>query len=226
MGAAVTPTQLIKLYNTLVDRHGRYAGAYRSPRSSADIRAATAFLRWADEREVAPASFLEFRFESSMARHGRHPRLNALPSETLVPVWRDHDGDEREAAAHAKLAKDAGTQLDQHVESLLLLTRADEAVKYPYATTGRARLCLADMRFSGGFHPESRFCPSCAIATECSAELGRIHGFDVVRLRRRQFKGLPPAIIDAARRALERQNRDRARRGEPPLTERPLLPDE
>jgi hypothetical protein len=157
------------------------------------------YLAWAAKAKVDPLRFLEYRFR--VGEHGRYvPKLNQLRSYELAKLFREEWMQDELGAdrAYAKLERRAGTKREQVVKALRLLTPAMEAVKYPYVLRGRHELCLAESGLSGGFHPESRYCPTCPVGVRCAAKLYQVHGFDVVALRAGRLHELPKDIAAAA----------------------------
>ena len=101
-------------------------------------------------------------------------------------------------AALSVLACQAPFPPPSEVKELRVLTRGMEAAKHPYVTTGRHELCLAEIEYTGGFHPASRACTACPIGVRCAAKLYQQHGFDVVSLRAGRLHVLPREIAAAA----------------------------
>lgn len=157
------------------------------------------YLAWCGRQEIDPIAFLDFRFRGS-DHSGYVPRLDQLRRNKLVPLFRaewmqDELGAE---VAYDRLKARAGTREEQTIKALRVLTSGQEAVKYPYALTGRYKLCLTEQELTGGFHPESRYCPTCPEGVRCAAALYQRYGFDVVALRAGRLHALPPKIAAAA----------------------------
>lgn len=160
---------------------------------------ATAYLTWSEAAGVDPLLFLRYRFEA--AKHtGYIPKLHQLRSYQLAEIFKSEwKQDELSlSAAYDRLKAKAGTREQQTVKALRVLTHGHEAAKYPYISTGRWELCLAEINLSGGFHPSSRYCPTCPVAVRCAAELHRTYGFDVVALRAGRLNELPRDVAAAA----------------------------
>jgi hypothetical protein len=158
------------------------------------------FLEWCREQEIDdPLAFLRWRMDC--AKHAGHPvGMEQLRSAVLAGRWKEWaEGRVLEQRQAERLARVAGTQREQAIKALRILTPAMEAAKYPFASTGRHALCLAQpLDYSGGFHPESRYCPSCPLAVRCAARLYEVHGFDVVALRAGRLYALPREVAAAA----------------------------
>lgn len=156
------------------------------------------FLAWCVKAGIEnPLGFLQYRFEA--AEHtGYVPTLIQLRSNHLAELWHsfkeaDHDVQEWSDRMHAK----AGSREKQQLVALRILTPGHEAVKQPYRLQAQEALCLASIELSGGYHPESRWCPQCPKAVECAAALYRAYGFDVVSLRAGRLHALPREVAAA-----------------------------
>lgn len=163
------------------------------------VRSAERYLDWCKGAQIDdPIAFLEYRFES--ARSAGHPvSIRALASEKLAGYWRTWaEGNYLEQKQAEKLTRIAGTRNEQAVKALRILTPGMEAAKVPYVSTSRHALCLAEIDITGGFHPDSVYCPTCPMAVRCAAALYREHGFDVVSLRAGRLNMLPKEIAAAA----------------------------
>jgi hypothetical protein len=156
------------------------------------------YLSWCQQEHIDdPLAFLHYRFQC--ADHTGYPLpLKGICSSAIAKNWREHgEGSSLEAQAYEALVTEAGTPLEQQVRALRLLTRGNEALKAQYQD-GRQELCLTEIDLSGGFHPESRYCPTCPVAVRCAAALYRKHGFDVVSLRAGRLHVLPSDVAAAA----------------------------
>lgn len=160
---------------------------------------AEAYLRWCTAQRIAdPIAFLDYRFQC--ADHtGYVPKTHQLRSNRLAELWHSfREGHHLEQKHGEKLEERAGTVREQTIKHLRHLTAGHEAFKAPYYLSGQPDLCLAQPELSGGYHPESRYCPTCPKAVECAAQLYREHGFDVVSLRAGRLYALPPEVAAAA----------------------------
>ena len=160
---------------------------------------ADAYLKWCEKNGVDdPLAFLHYRFET--AAHGGYvPKLHQLRSVALATIWKEwREGVYLAARQGEKLVAAAGTAEQQLVKHLRVLTRGQEAAKQPYFQNAQSELCLAESSITGGYHPSSRYCPSCPAATRCAAKLYQQHGFDVVGLRAGRLDRLPADIAAAA----------------------------
>lgn len=157
------------------------------------------FLVWCRKQEIdEPLSFLEWRFRCADYT-GYVPHVHQLKSNKLAAQWREwREGEYLEEKRGEDLERKAGSRLEQQVGALKILTAGHEAFKHPYALSGQFDLCLAQSDLSGGYHPESRYCPTCPRAVECATQLHRAHGFDVVSLRAGRLWALPREIAAAA----------------------------
>lgn len=156
------------------------------------------FIVWCREQEIEdPIAFLRWRLER--AEHAGHPiSIKALRSPAFAERWREWgEGISLDDAKAKKLLRQAGSALEQNVKTLRILTPGMEAAKHPYAA-GRSEMCLVETELTGGFHPASRYCPTCPVAVRCAAKLYKQHGFDVVALRRGALYALPREIAAAA----------------------------
>lgn len=157
------------------------------------------YLKWCQGQGVSdPIAFIDYRFEC--ADHtGYVPQVHQLRSNRLAELWRDYrEGCHLEQQRGEKLERRAGSVREQQIKHLRHLTAGHEAFKAPYFASGQASMCLAQPELSGGFHPESRYCPKCPRAVECAAQLYQAHGFDVVSLRAGRLNVLPPEVAAAA----------------------------
>jgi hypothetical protein len=157
------------------------------------------FLKWCRAQQIEdPLAFLDYRFRC--ADHtGYVPHVHQLRSNRLASLWREwQEGEHLEEKRGETLERRAGSHLEQQVASLKILTAGHEAFKAPYAQSGQPDFCLAQIDISGGYHPESRFCPSCPRALACAVQLHRAYGFDVVSLRAGRIWALPREIAAAA----------------------------
>jgi hypothetical protein len=163
--------------------------------------AAEAFLVWAAAESVDPISYLRFRFEAASTR-GYTPGLKRLRSGSMAKLWRSEwqRGERALDEGYQKLKARAGTLEEQAVKELLVLTDGMESAKQPYVRTGDLELCVVESEFTGGFHPASRYCPTCPHAVQCAAALHREYGYDVVALRAGRLHELPQKIAAAAAR--------------------------
>lgn len=193
----VTAGKVLQHYYALRAKRGTRSPAFFRKKAWAH---AEAFLKWCAKTGIEdPLRYLEFWFEVCDYT-GKPPQLHRLRSnnlaETYLSEWQQ---DERAAEdAYTTLKQRAGTREQQAVKALRVLTHGMEAAKYPYASTGRYELCLAEVSLTGGFHPSSRYCPTCPVAVRCAAALYRINGFDVVALRAGRLHELPKHIATAA----------------------------
>ena len=164
---------------------------------------ATAFLKWCSKEKIDdPLGFIRYRFVCGDHR-GYRPKIHQLRSRALAAVWiawraEEMQSQDRVDEAYLKLKAQAGTKEEQFVKSLLLLDRGHESLRSAYARKGKPELCLVETDLSGGFHPDSRYCPTCPMASRCVAKLYKQYGFDVVALRRGDFRMLPAHIAAAA----------------------------
>jgi len=159
---------------------------------------ARAFLAWAEEQGIDdPLRYLVYRFEVG-DHNDRIPNLAQLRSNKLALIYlSDWQQGERDAAdGYARLERRAGSKQEQAIKALRILTSGHEAAKTHYL--GRAELCRAESDITGGFHPESRFCPTCPQAVRCAAQLHKRFGFDVVALRAGRLHHLPKEVAAAA----------------------------
>ncbi len=193
---SVNAGDVLKTYYRLREDRGTRPPTYYRKRC---WEHAEAFLAWCAKQEIDnPLGFLRYRFE--VGDHGRYvPKLNQLRSNKLAEVWRQwREGQQLEDDHAVVLEQKAGTKAEQAIKELRLLTRGMEAAKHPYASTGRHELCLAEVDVTGGFHPESRYCPTCPVGVRCAAQLYQRHGFDVVSLRAGRLHVLPREVAAAA----------------------------
>lgn len=163
--------------------------------------AAEKFLAWCKKQEIDdPLGFIRYRLEC--ADHtGYVLPLKSLCSDKLAEQWRTRaEGHQLEDDAYKALVLEAGSSKEQLVKSLMPLTRGHEAMQAHYAQTGQSELCMAEIDLSGGFHPNSRFCPTCPSAVRCAAALYQKHGFDVVSLRAGRLHAVPREVAAAAAR--------------------------
>lgn len=161
-------------------------------------KVAEQYLQWCDKVGIdQPLGFLEYRFE--VAKHYEAcPSLIQLRSNKLAEQWHEWRGTEYDVQQWSeKKMREAGSIERQQLEALALLTKGQEAAKQPYFERKQLGLCVAELDFTGGFHPESRFCVRCPKAVQCSAALYQRYGFDVVQLRSKRFELLPPKIYKA-----------------------------
>ena len=167
--------------------------------SAKQVALAQRFLAWCKAEEITDVpGYMRHRIEAGA--HAGHPvGLAQLPSARMAELWREwREGEHLEQQRAEKLARAAGTRAEQAVKELRVLTRGMEAAKHPYVTTGRHELCLAEIEYTGGFHPASRACTACPIGVRCAAKLYQQHGFDVVSLRAGRLHVLPREIAAAA----------------------------
>ena len=156
------------------------------------------FLDWAVEQKITdPLRFIDYLFEVGDFNQ-RVPFLNRLCSAKLVAIYlSEWQQGERDAAdGYDRLVRRAGTKQEQTVKALRILTPGMEAAKVHYVR--REELCQAESEVTGGFHPESQFCPTCPQAVRCAAQLYRRYGFDVVALRAGRLYDLPKEVARAA----------------------------
>ena len=159
---------------------------------------AEAYLAWCGKAGVRdPLAFLEYRFEA--AQHtGYVPQLHQLRSNKLAALWKGFKRDEHDVQKWSDDLHDrAGSRRSQLVRQLRILTPGHEAAKQPYASPERRQLCLAELDLTGGFHPDSAFCPACPLAVQCAAQLYQRYGFDVVSLRAGRLHALPRKVTMA-----------------------------
>lgn len=159
---------------------------------------AEAFLAWCRAEGIAdPLKFLAWRWQ--LADEGRRLlEIHRLRSKKLAEAWLRQGGEQRrDVHAHMESVEArTGAIEKQAIRELTVLTRGMEAAKYHYAE--RRHLCVAEIEYTGGFHPESRFCPSCPVAVECAAKLYQAYGFDVVSLRAGRYHAIPRSVLAAA----------------------------
>lgn len=157
------------------------------------------YLAWCAKAGIDdPLSFLEFRFRAGDYA-GHVPMLHRLRSNKLAEKWKQFgQGQLLQEQQGRKLSKQAGSRFQQSVKSLRILTVGMEAAKRPYIERGETDLCMAEMEFTGGYHPSSRFCPTCPSAVACAAKLYQQHGFDVVSLRAGRLYAVPSEVAAAA----------------------------
>lgn len=193
----VTAGKVLQRYYELREKRGTPAPAFFRKRAWAH---ADAFLAFCAKAEIDdPLRFLEYRFE--VADHeGYVPRLYKLRSYRLAELYRSEwkQGERAADDAYARLKEVAGSRAQQAVKSLRVLTHGMERAKQPYAAAGNFALCRAQIGITGGYHPSSRYCPTCPEAVRCAAALYREHGFDVVSLRAGRLHALPQDIAAAA----------------------------
>lgn len=191
---AVQPEEVLREYYRLLK--SPFGGAPKS-----QIPHAERYLAWCRERGIAcPLEWLAFRFECTRGRY--KPRLSTLPSEAVARAWLEcgHEGRALAARRQRDLERVAGDVFVQRVKDLRILTIGMEAAKEPYLCRGEYSECLRSQRYTGGYHPDSKYCPSCPKLLECAAALHREHGFDVVALRLHRFDALPREVASAALR--------------------------
>lgn len=159
---------------------------------------ADAYLKWCAKERLDPLRFLEYLF--ACAAHAGHVvHASRLRSAKLAEHWRQWAEGQRLQQEHGEaLERKAGTRAQQMVKELRVLTPGMEAVKQPYVAAGKYELCVAQPDLTGGFHPESIYCPRCPRAVECAARLYHTYGFDVVSLRAGRLQYLPAEIAAAA----------------------------
>lgn len=158
---------------------------------------AETFLAWCKKEGIGdPIAFLEWRW--GLADEGNYLlEIHRLRSKKLAHAWLEQGGEGRQAevARMVDVERRTGSIAKQAIQELRILTVGNEAAKYQYPD--RRRLCMAEMDYTGGYHPESRYCPTCPLAVECSAQLYARHGFDVVSLRAGRLHALPQEIAAA-----------------------------
>ena len=161
---------------------------------------AEGLIAWAAEQGIKDVlRYLDFRLEVGDFNE-RIPNLAQLRSNKLAEIYlSDWQVGERAAAdGYERLKRRSGTKQEQAVKALQVLSPGHEAAKVHYV--GRAELCRAesDLSGTGGYHPESRYCPVCPQAVRCAAQLYQTHGFDVVALRAGRLRDLPKEVAAAA----------------------------
>ena len=159
---------------------------------------ANAFLAWAAEQELDdPLRYLDYRFAVG-DHNGRIPNIAQLRSVKLAALYRSEwkQGGRDAADGYDFVKRRSGTKREQAVKALRILTGANEVAKSHYV--GRAELCRAQSDMTGGYHPESRYCPTCPQAVRCAAQLHQTYGFDIVALRAGRLKYLPKEVAAAA----------------------------
>jgi len=194
----VSAGDVVREFYRIRHEHGGKAPPVGWAKARAEVPASQ-FLAFCQREEIDdPLAFIRWRLDG--AKHAGHPiAISHLCTPAFAERWREWgEGLSLQDRQAAKLARQAGTRREQSVKALRILTPGMEAVKYPYMSTGRSELCLAEISLSGGYHPESRYCPTCPAAVRCAAALCREHGYDVVSLRAGRLHMLPREIAAAA----------------------------
>ena len=160
---------------------------------------AESFLLWCKKNEVESVmEFLEFRLRTSQIS-GHKLAIGKLRSPKSLQAFRAWGRDRQDDAVWEKqLASKSGTPQQQQIKALRILTRANLIVQERYSREGKHGLCLVEASLSGGYHPDSPYCPTCPEALPCAAQLHEEYGFDVVCLRKGLRQFLPAAIVRLA----------------------------
>ncbi len=182
----MTVLKVIDAYNAQLSRVAAPTSQRRSKNSAADRANAARYLRWCRANDVDPVRFIEFRFQYASAV--RHPLLSQLASSSALDRFRERAAvSAHERDLHAMLAS-------QPLRDLLYLNHGQEAVRRNYTLDGRPDLCEVQPSLSGGYHPESQWCPTCPRASSCRTRVNRAHGIDVVALRSGALDVLPREV--------------------------------
>lgn len=156
---------------------------------------AETFLAWCKAEGVDdPIAFLSWQWQIADGAN-RLVQIHRMRSKKLAAAWKKQGGEGRylDRALAGDVEQRSGTVQKQQLNELRVLTVGMEAMKHQYAE--RRHLCIAEIEYTGGYHPESRYCPSCPLAVECSAKLYQANGFDVVSLRAGRLHALPSEIL-------------------------------
>lgn len=153
------------------------------------------FAAWCKNQGIEDVEgFLEFRMKC--AEHSKWvPKTSQLRSNKIAEQWRNWKaGEVAQERIEQQHMRQAGSAQQQQLQALRLLTPNQELVKARYAQSGKPQLCVLN-ETSGGYHPESRYCPACPMALQCAGRLHQQHGFDVVSLRANRLHALPKSLV-------------------------------
>lgn len=188
-----TESQVVEHYYDLYAKQGG-----RKPVATriGDQVTAGKYLAWAQKQQIDPLGFIDFLFQRFV------PEIYRLRNNAMAEQYRKWGQDKQEEQKNlAEQSRRLHAPLeDQHYKDMLVLTVGMEAMKHPYVTTGRHHLCLAEFELTGGYHPSSRYCTTCPLAVECSAQLYQAYGFDVVSLRAGRYWAVPQEVVSRALR--------------------------
>lgn len=116
----------------------------------------------------------------------RAPRPNQLCSEGHVPKYQRVGREAQPMLTQqvnvqlAQMREEAGTEYDPNRD----ITPGAEALKGRLAMLGDHERCMNLMKQTMGFHPKSRVCSACPIASACATKLAATATFDILALRR------------------------------------------
>lgn len=173
----------------------------RTPKNT--MQNADRYLLWCAENNVNPLIFARYRFDQARAAGRKHAvPMRSLRSPKSLKVWRDFAADKSHAEWHEqKLTSEMLTPNEDRVQALIEKpTRAQELLRTDYKLRDKAQLCAIEARYTGGYDPRSKVCPSCEIKHHCLLALNKTHGFDVGALRVGMLQRLPLPVAEIVRK--------------------------
>ena len=157
------PHTVITLYNRLTARLCGKRGTYPIPHSRNMLEAAHRFSAWCSEREISPKHFI-------LARHDAIKWSRRIPIRDLIKVTErflaHYDGWMAGQQGQRDQERDDQQRVQADTSSLTELTVLGESAKATFAQT--PEVCLGSAAtFTGGWHPDSRWCQTCPLSRDC-----------------------------------------------------------
>lgn len=142
------------------------------------------YIDWCKRNGVDPLRFLKARLFLAKEGGRQIPAIGALPSKALLEedAWEEILDRAEGAEQDAEFVR---SELAKHDERVLATLRACTPMheKFKSHYRNKRRICMTDLRFSGGYHPLSKECESCELMHPCAKRMNFLHDFDVVALR-------------------------------------------
>lgn len=192
MQQPIGPMALINQYNALLPSDRRRMRSVRSVQNRAHVESAVKFLAWCAENDVRDP-LLYVRTRMKLAKH--LVQFDQLATDTLVEAYRERSVMKN----HAAKMRAANPPERIYLRSLMVNARAHEIVRRDYVAMNQTHLCLVQPELSGGYHPASPNCGSCAQAVPCAQRLNAREGIDVVALRAKRWDLLPHEVVAQVR---------------------------
>jgi hypothetical protein len=190
----------------VIDHYRRLYGKYKAriprrpdQRVPEDRAVAERYVRWCDERDADELLFMEERFRHLDRTQRAAPMFRALRREKVMECWKK-GGEQR--ALEERTSQNIMAQMlpvfDQSILDLSRVTPDQERYRHRHFIKSTQRVCMVMPEYSGGYHPESRYCPQCSVGPECAGRLNGQWGCNVIALRSGRLDLVPAKVAKVA----------------------------